>query len=122
TLVCAFPRGQRGDWLVVKATQLGVARLVPLEADRAVRRAGDGRLERWRRIAIEAAEQCGRAVVPEIGREPPERNARVSGSIGSGERGPTPFSARPEPVEGGTARSTEGRGSTGSPRTATGSP
>lgn len=67
TLVCAFPRGQRGDWLVEKATELGVSRLVPLEADRAVMHAGSGRLERWQRIAVEAAEQCGRAVVPAIG-------------------------------------------------------
>lgn len=76
TLVCAFPRGNRGDWIVEKATELGVARLVPLAAGRAVLRPGDGRLERWQRIAIEAAEQCGRAVVPAIGGQPPE-NARV---------------------------------------------
>ena len=92
TLVCAFPRGQRGDWLVEKATELGVARLVPLEADHSVLRPGDGRVERWRRIAIEAAEQCGRAVVPEIG-----------ASIEEG-------------------REAGGRGSTGSPRTGVGSP
>lgn len=61
---CAFPRGARGDWLVEKATELGAASFVPIESDRAVMRAGDGRVDRWRRIAVEAAEQCGRAVVP----------------------------------------------------------
>lgn len=71
TLVCAFPRGQRGDWIVEKATELGVARIVPIAAGRSVLDPGDGRLERWRRIAVEAAEQSGRAVVPEIGGEPP---------------------------------------------------
>ena len=66
TLVCALPRGNRGDWLVEKATELGVAAIVPLDAQRSVLRAGEGRLDRWRRIATEAAEQCGRAVVPTL--------------------------------------------------------
>lgn len=71
-LVCAFPRASRGDWLVEKATEIGVAQLVPLEADRSVMRAGEGRIARWQRIAIEAAEQCGRALIPRIGGEPPD--------------------------------------------------
>lgn len=71
TLVCAFPRGARGDWIVEKTTELGVVRIVPLRSDRSVLAAGSGRLARWRRVAIEAAEQCGRAVVPEFGGEPP---------------------------------------------------
>lgn len=71
TLVCAFPRGQRGDWIVEKTTELGVGLLVPVEADRSVMRPGEGRRARWRRVAIEAAEQCGRAVVPVIASEPP---------------------------------------------------
>ncbi len=71
TLVCAFPRGTRGDWIVDKTTELGVARIVPLRSDRSVLAAGRGRLARWRRVAIEAAEQCGRAVVPEFDGEPP---------------------------------------------------
>jgi 16S rRNA (uracil1498-N3)-methyltransferase len=71
TLCCAFPRGGRGDWLVEKATELGVAAFVPLEAGRAVLKPGDGRIERWRRIAIEAAEQCGRAVLPTFEAAPP---------------------------------------------------
>ena len=70
TLACAFPRGARGDWIVEKTTELGVARIVPLRSDRSVLAAGRGRLARWRRVAIEAAEQCGRAVVPELGGEP----------------------------------------------------
>lgn len=68
---CAFPRGTRGDWLVEKATELGASSFVALESDRAVMRAGDGRFDRWRRIAIEAAEQCGRAVVPTFEEAPP---------------------------------------------------
>jgi 16S rRNA (uracil1498-N3)-methyltransferase len=70
-LVCAFPRASRGDWLVEKATELGVAQIVPVDADRSVMHPGAGRFERWQRIAVEAAEQCGRSIVPLVGGEPP---------------------------------------------------
>lgn len=72
TLLCAFPRGSRGDWIVEKTTELGVARIVPLATERTVLDPGEGRVERWRRVAVEAAEQCGRAVVPAIGGDAPE--------------------------------------------------
>jgi 16S rRNA (uracil1498-N3)-methyltransferase len=52
------------DWLVEKATELGVARLIPVMTQRTV--AERVKLERLEAIAIEAAEQCGRTVVPEI--------------------------------------------------------
>lgn len=52
------------DWLVEKATELGVARLIPVMTRRTV--AERVRLERLRAIAIEAAEQCGRTRLPEI--------------------------------------------------------
>jgi 16S rRNA (uracil1498-N3)-methyltransferase len=65
-LCCAFPRAQRGDWIIEKATELGVSAFVPLEAMRAVLRPGDGRLARWHRIAVSAAEQCRRAIVPAL--------------------------------------------------------
>jgi 16S rRNA (uracil1498-N3)-methyltransferase len=71
-IACAFPRASRGDWLVEKATEVGVAQLVPLEADRSVMHAGEGRFARWQRIAIEAAEQCGRARIPLVGGTLPE--------------------------------------------------
>ena len=53
------------DWLVEKATELGAARLMPVMTQRTV--AERVKLERLQSIAIEAAEQCGRIVVPEIG-------------------------------------------------------
>ena len=70
-LAFALPRGEKADWIVQKATEVGVGRLVAWPADRSVvrldpDRAG-ARLERWRRIAAEAARQCGRAGVPEVG-------------------------------------------------------
>ena len=52
------------DWLVEKATELGAARLVPVITARTV--AERVKLERLEAIAIEAAEQCGRTVLPEI--------------------------------------------------------
>ena len=61
-------KGERFEWLLEKATEIGVARFVPLIAARAVvKTAGEGnRSERWRRIVVEAAEQCGRSAVPEV--------------------------------------------------------
>ena len=82
TLLCAFPRGSRGDWIVEKTTELGVARVVPLAAERAVLDPGEGRIERWRRVAIEAAEQCGRAVVPAIGGSAPEAAVSLVAAAG----------------------------------------
>jgi 16S rRNA (uracil1498-N3)-methyltransferase len=52
------------DWLVEKATELGVARLIPVMTQRTV--AERVKLERLESIAIEAAEQCGRTRLPEI--------------------------------------------------------
>ena len=61
----SITKGERFEWLVEKATELGVHRVVPLIAARAVVRpdAKGNRHDRWRRIAIEAAEQCGRSAV-----------------------------------------------------------
>jgi 16S rRNA (uracil1498-N3)-methyltransferase len=52
------------DWLVEKATELGAARLLPVMTQRTV--AERVKLERLEAIAIEAAEQCGRTLLPEI--------------------------------------------------------
>jgi 16S rRNA (uracil1498-N3)-methyltransferase len=52
------------DWLVEKATELGAARLIPVVTQRTV--VERVKLERLDAIAIEAAEQCGRTVLPEV--------------------------------------------------------
>jgi 16S rRNA (uracil1498-N3)-methyltransferase len=60
------PVKRRGtDWLVEKATELGAARLTPVMTQRTV--AERVRLDRLEAISIEAAEQCGRTRLPEIG-------------------------------------------------------
>ncbi len=70
-LASAVPKGERFAWLVEKATELGVARLVPLITERSVVVPGDGKLERMRRTVIESCKQCGRAQLMEI--SPPTR-------------------------------------------------
>lgn len=60
-------RAERMDWLVQKGTEIGLAAIHPIPTARSERARADGkRLERWRRIAIEAAKQCGRRRLPEI--------------------------------------------------------
>ncbi len=60
TLGVAVPKGERQKWLVEKAVELGVTRIVPLETERSVVQPGDQAIERLRRNVIEASKQCGR--------------------------------------------------------------
>lgn len=64
TLAFAPVKRAQVDWLVEKATELGVARLQPVITQRTV--VERVKLERLQAIAIEAAEQCGRTLLPEI--------------------------------------------------------
>jgi 16S rRNA (uracil1498-N3)-methyltransferase len=66
-LAQALAKGEKMDLIVQKATELGASRIVPLASERAVvKQPGAAKLLRWRRIAEEAARQCGRADVPRI--------------------------------------------------------
>jgi 16S rRNA (uracil1498-N3)-methyltransferase len=62
----ALPKGDRADWLIEKAAEMGVTRLVPLITVRSVVDPRPTKLDRLRRAAIEAAKQCGRNRVMEI--------------------------------------------------------
>ena len=70
TLALGMPANERMDWLVEKATELGVTRLQPLLTERSVLRLAGERSERkrehWQAVAEAACEQCGRARVPVI--------------------------------------------------------
>jgi 16S rRNA (uracil1498-N3)-methyltransferase len=58
------------EWMIEKATELGVARVIPVVAirtERGLEKAAAKRLERWRRIGVEASQQSRRAHLPEIG-------------------------------------------------------
>jgi 16S rRNA (uracil1498-N3)-methyltransferase len=70
-LAQALIQPQQFEWVVQKATELGVDELVPLVTQRVVVRPPAQRSERkalrWQRIAREAAKQCGRSMIPRIG-------------------------------------------------------
>src|SRR5207244_11236860 len=71
TLAIALLKHEKFDLVIQKTTELGVNRIIPLQSERADVRLRDSReaakrLTRWRRIALEAAKQSGRARVPEI--------------------------------------------------------
>jgi len=70
TLAQGVSRGERMDLVVQKATELGVARLVPLLTERSIVRLNgeqsDRKSSHWRAIAIAACEQCGRNRLPEV--------------------------------------------------------
>lgn len=63
TLAVALLKGEKFDLVVQKAVELGVSQLVPLNTKRADVKLKDDekKLERWRKIALEACKQCGRA-------------------------------------------------------------
>lgn len=68
TLYQSVLKGDRLDWLVQKTVEVGVGRIVPMVTEHCVARGLTAkRLERLRRIAIEASEQSGRTSVPSIG-------------------------------------------------------
>ena len=70
TLAQGISRGERMDWVIQKATELGVRRIVPLITLRSVvrldARQAQRKLQHWSGISIAACEQCGRNRVPEL--------------------------------------------------------
>ncbi len=69
-LIQAIPKGARMDLVIEKATELGVARIIPVITDRGVVRLdakqARKRAERWKRIARSASKQCGTPWLPVI--------------------------------------------------------
>ncbi|HEY0341499.1 MAG TPA: 16S rRNA (uracil(1498)-N(3))-methyltransferase, partial [Steroidobacteraceae bacterium] len=70
TLVQGISRGERMDWVIQKATELGASRIVPVFTKRSVVRLDEKQAERklqhWRAIAVAACEQCGRNRIPDL--------------------------------------------------------
>jgi 16S rRNA (uracil1498-N3)-methyltransferase len=66
----ALPKAQKMDYVVQKATELGVSAIIPFFSARSVPLLDDERsrkkLDRWQRVALEATKQCARVVVPQI--------------------------------------------------------
>ena len=69
-LAVVMPANDRMDWLVEKATELGVRRITPLISQHSVLRLQGERAEKklvhWQAVAISACEQCGRNTLPQI--------------------------------------------------------
>jgi 16S rRNA (uracil1498-N3)-methyltransferase len=70
TIVQGLPKGDKLEWIVEKATELGATAVAPVETSRAIVKLdaarGEKKRERWQRIAEEASRQCGRADVTEV--------------------------------------------------------
>jgi 16S rRNA (uracil1498-N3)-methyltransferase len=68
TLCVGLIANDRFDWLIQKATELGVAAIQPLYTERSQRIPGDveKRVAHWRGVAIAACEQCGRNRIPSV--------------------------------------------------------
>jgi 16S rRNA (uracil1498-N3)-methyltransferase len=65
-----MPKGDKLEWILEKGTELGVAEFIPIVTERSVVRVPPERiptkLERWRKIILAAAGQCGRSDLPEV--------------------------------------------------------
>ncbi len=70
TLAQSLPKGSKMEFIIQKATELGVSRIVPFISSRSISRlTGDratGKAARWRKVAVEASRQSGRGDVPEV--------------------------------------------------------
>lgn len=71
TLAQALPKKGKMDYIAEKATELGVSEILPVVTARSIVRPDEKskvkKVERWRKIAIEASKQCGRMSVPRVG-------------------------------------------------------
>jgi len=70
TLLQGIARGEKMDWILQKATELGVASVLPVGSERSEVKLdaarADKRLAHWRSVVVSACEQSGRARVPEV--------------------------------------------------------
>ena len=69
TLCAALIKFDHFEWMIEKATELGVASIIPVQSTRSeygLEKAAGKRIERWRRILVEASQQSRRAHLPEI--------------------------------------------------------
>jgi 16S rRNA (uracil1498-N3)-methyltransferase len=70
TLAQALSSSEKMDWVIQKATELGVTEIQPLATERSVAKLSNERVEKrvehWQQVAIAACEQCGRNVLPTI--------------------------------------------------------
>ena len=69
-LAVGLTKGEKLDWVIEKATELGVTTIIPFSSNYTVPKLDRDRIhkraERWRKIAVSAAKQCGRSRIPEV--------------------------------------------------------
>jgi 16S rRNA (uracil1498-N3)-methyltransferase len=70
-LICALPKGNNFDDIVRACTELGVTSIIPALSDRTLLQPSPQKLQRWRKIAQEAAEQSERYLIPTIAEPEP---------------------------------------------------
>ncbi|MBP2674319.1 MAG: hypothetical protein H6Q84_1159 [Deltaproteobacteria bacterium] len=70
TLLVGLPKADKMDFILEKATEMGVSRVIPFRSSRTIPRVDPSdakkRLLRWERVALAAAKQCGSGRVPEV--------------------------------------------------------
>ena len=70
TLAQGLAAGDKMDWIIQKAVELGIQSIQPLLTERSIikldRERADKKLEHWRTVAILACEQTGRSIIPDI--------------------------------------------------------
>ncbi|UXI69367.1 16S rRNA (uracil(1498)-N(3))-methyltransferase [Tahibacter amnicola] len=85
TLAQGVARGEKMDWILQKATELGVSRIIPVVTERTEVRLDEERAERrlshWHQVIASACEQCGRNRLPQV--TPPIKLAAWAGQLGA---------------------------------------
>lgn len=66
TLITALPKGSSYEQVIRCCTELGVSNFMPVISDRTIIKPSPNKVQRWRKIATEAAEQSERRIVPDI--------------------------------------------------------
>ena len=69
TVLCGLPKGDKTEYIIQKSVEAGAQEILFFQSDRCVARpdAPEKKLERWQRIAEEAAKQSGRGIIPHVG-------------------------------------------------------
>ena len=69
TVLCGLPKGDKTDYIILKCVEAGAYEILFFSSSRCIAKLGneEKKLERWQRIAEEAAKQSGRGIIPQVG-------------------------------------------------------
>ena len=69
TVLCGLPKGDKADYIIQKCVEAGAYEILFFSSSRCIAKLGneEKKLERWQRIAEEAAKQSGRGIIPQVG-------------------------------------------------------